>query len=88
MKLFETDGDGRAYDPAFPFRAWVIPQVPMRAFYVPARTREAAFAVVDVLANFQLFLYDNHVMPDYANATGVQYWDVDEKDWLDEDEED
>lgn len=72
---------------------WWIPQVPMKAFEYPVPTVEAGKMLLDVLAQYDSFQYENNVKPDYANAGGLvwchdegtdgEWWDL---DFNDEDE--
>ena len=68
-------------------KVWWIPQVPMKAFeyYVPdVRT---GLLLLDALALYDLFQYDNRIKPDYANVGGVAYKD-ENGEWTDVDEND
>lgn len=58
-------------------RVWWIPQVPMKAFHVPVASPEEAALLLDVLAKYDKFQFDNHIKPDYCNAGGLQVWDLD-----------
>ena len=53
-------------------RIWHIPQVPMRAFHVEVETLKEAIKILDILANYDLFQFENQVKPDYCNAQGLQ----------------
>ena len=82
---------------------WWIPQVPMKAFRVDVSSIEEGVKIIHVLADYDLFQYENNVKPDYANAGGLQMWDEDcdgegtpgwvdwcietEGDWYDDPEE-
>lgn len=59
------------------------PQIPCKAFIVEVKSLEEAKTISDVLAEYDLFQYNNRIKPDYANATVVQQWDAEENDWLD-----
>lgn len=48
-----------------------IPQVPMDAFHVEVGTPEEAKKLLHVLAQYDLFQFDNNVKPDYCNAGGL-----------------
>lgn len=61
---------------------WWIPQVPMKAFNVDVSSVSEAAKLLSVLANYDLFQYENRVKGDYANAGGLNVWDEDEQDWL------
>lgn len=66
-------------------RVWHIPQVPMKAFHVGVDTLEEAVKILDVLANYDSFQYENNVKGDYANAQGLQMFEDGEwSDWHDE----
>lgn len=62
-------------------RVWHIPQVPMKAFYVDVETPEEAIKVLDILAHYDLFQFENRVKPDYCNAQGLEEWDEQEGEW-------
>jgi len=53
-------------------RVWHIPQVPMQAFYVPVKNIEEAKKILIVLADYDIFQFENKVKPDYSNAAGLQ----------------
>jgi hypothetical protein len=73
-------------------RVWWIPQVPMKAFHVNVSSVEMGAKIIDVLAKYDLFQYENKVKPDYCNAGGLQRWCLDSdgdgnpgwEDWYDE----
>lgn len=54
------------------YRVWWIPQVPMRSFEVFVSTLTEAKLLLTVLADYDLFQFENRVKPDYCNAGGVQ----------------
>lgn len=62
-------------------RVWHIPQVPMKAFHVDVGTPEEAIKVLDILADYDLFQFENRVKPDYCNAQGLEEWDEQEGGW-------
>lgn len=62
-------------------RVWHIPQVPMKAFHVDVETPEEAIKVLDILAHYDLFQFENRVKPDYCNAQGLEVWDEQEGEW-------
>ena len=55
-------------------KVWHVPQIPMDAFTVECETLDEAWKIVNVLAQYDLFQYDNNIKPDYSNASGVVYW--------------
>lgn len=75
-------------------RVWWVPQVPMKAFYVDVETPQEAKKILDVLAHYDIFQYENNVKPDFANAGGLSVWETDGEgefdwfDWTDSDGED
>lgn len=66
------------------YRVWWIPQIPGRPFYFPVADRETGLQITYAFAQYDLFQYENHIKPDYANAGGVQVWDDEENDWIDD----
>lgn len=58
------------------------PQVPCKAFRVEVKDLEEAKKISDVLANYDLFQYQNRIKPDYANATVVEEFDEKEGEWI------
>lgn len=65
------------------FKAWYIPQIPMKAFEVERDTAAEAKAALDLITDFSIFEYDNKIKPDYADVGGVMEWDDAESDWID-----
>lgn len=66
----------------FDLRVWWIPQVPMKPFYVPVETIREAKLVLDALAKYDQFQFENNVKPDYCNAGGLEIFeDGDWEDW-------
>jgi len=67
-------------------RVWWIPQVPMKAFYAPVKSLSEAKNMLDVLAKYDIFQYENKIKPDYSNVGGLQIFDGEEWiEWEDED---
>ncbi|EHW1979648.1 TPA_asm: superinfection exclusion protein [Salmonella enterica subsp. enterica] len=56
-------------------RVWHIPQVPMKPFIVEVASVEKGVRVMDALADYDAFQYDNNIKPDYCNANGLEMWD-------------
>ncbi|MEQ9888872.1 superinfection exclusion protein [Pectobacterium zantedeschiae] len=56
-------------------RVWHIPQVPMKAFKVEVSSVEEGVRMMDALADYDAFQYENNVKPDYCNANGLQMYD-------------
>lgn len=68
-------------------KVWWIPQIPMKSFEVPVPDIQTGAWLCDVLANYDLFQYNERVKPDYSNAGGVEFIDTD-GEWTDVDYED
>lgn len=62
-------------------RVWWVPQVPMKAFIVPVVSVEEAAKLHDVLADYDLFQYENNVKPDYCNVGGLSVFE--DGEWVD-----
>jgi len=56
-------------------RVWHIPQVPMKSFVVEVNSVEEGVRMMDALAEYDMFQYENNIKPDYCNASGLQMWD-------------
>lgn len=72
------------------FRVWWIPQVPMKAFRREVDTLVEARTLINVLAEYDLFQFENNIKPDYCNAGGIEVWDPEVEEWStveDDDEE-
>jgi hypothetical protein len=73
-------------------QVWWVPQVPMKAFEVDVSSIAEAVKVMDVLADYDMFQFENKVKPDYCNAGGLRRWCADSdgegnpgwEDWYDE----
>jgi len=81
-------------DDEMKLRVWWIPQIPGKQFYVDVDTVKEGVKIMDVLAKYDSFQFDNNIKPDYANAGGLMMFDeTDDTDgadgsWVDwEDEE-
>lgn len=75
-------------------RVWWIPQIPMKAFTVEVASLVEAKLLLDTLADYDLFQYENRVKGDYANAGGLSVFDYEDEtnspdgswvDWCDDD---
>lgn len=66
-------------------RVWHKPQIPMNnSFYVYVKSVKEARLILDVLAIFDLFQFDNNIKPDYSNASGLEVCiDGEWGDWCD-----
>lgn len=74
-------------------RVWWIPQVPMKSFKVEVGTVLEGVKIMQVLADYDAFQFDNNIKPDYSNAGGLQMFDPSDDtdspegswvDWYDE----
>ena len=69
-----------------------IPQVPGKPFEVPVDSVAEGVKIMDVLAEYDKFQFENHIKPDYCNVGGLQLWEKDSDgegnpgwvDWYDE----
>jgi len=65
-------------------RVWHIPQIPMKPFYVNVKSLREAKLILDTLADYDKFQFENNVKPDYSNAAGLEVYENDEWcDWED-----
>jgi hypothetical protein len=62
-------------------RVWWIPQIPMVPFYVNVATVEEGVKIMDVLADYDLFQFENNVKPDYSNVGGLEQFAEDTNEW-------
>jgi len=71
--------------PVQKLRVWWIPQVPMKAFRYDVKTVEEAKLLIDALAKYDIFQYENNVKPDFANAGGLEMFEDGEWcEWYDD----
>ena len=70
-------------------RVWWVPQVPMKKFIVPVGTVKEAVLIMNTLADYDKFQYENNVKPDYCNVGGLEIVDADGVwvDWTHESED-
>jgi hypothetical protein len=69
------------------YRVWWIPQIPGKPFLVDVPDLKTGVLLTDVLADYDLFQYNNRIKPDYANAGGVQEFEAESGEWVDMDED-
>lgn len=67
---------------------WWIPQVPMDSFNVPVTDIEQALFVMETLAEYDRFQFENRVKGDYCNAGGLNVWDAARGEWCEWEDED
>ena len=66
-------------------RVWHIPQVPMKPFRVAVRTIREAKLILDALAFYDIFQFENYIKPDYFNASGLEVFENGEwSEWYDD----
>ena len=74
-------------------RVWWIPQVPMDPFYIDVVSVEDGVRIMDVLANYDKFQFENRIKPDYCNCGGIEVFDTEDTEdnpdgswvsWIDE----
>lgn len=71
-----------------PYRVWWKPQVPMEeSFYVEVPDGDLGRFIEQVLADYDLFQYENRIKPDYCNVGGTQIFNEETKEWEDLDED-
>jgi hypothetical protein len=64
-------------------RVWWIPQIPGKAFHYDVDTVHQGVLLMDTLAKYDLFQFQNNIKPDYCNAGGIQQWCEEDQDWED-----
>lgn len=63
-------------------KIWWIPQIPSEdSFMVPVKTPQEAQKILEVLAQYDLYQYENNIKPDYCNAGGLLVED-ESGDWV------
>lgn len=60
----------------------------MKAFHVEVSSIDEAWKILNILWNYDLFQYENNVKPDYCNMSGLEYYDEEEKDWMEWEDQD
>lgn len=70
-------------------RVWWIPQVPMKPFYVTVKTLDEAVLIVETLADYDRFQFENGVKGDYSNTGGLEVFEDGEwVEWCNSDGDD
>lgn len=64
-------------------KVWWIPQVPGKRFEQEVPDALTGKILLIALGRYDLFLLKNRHRPDFSNAGGMIYFDVQENDWLD-----
>lgn len=55
-------------------QVWWIPQVPGKAFEVDVLDVFEAAKLMNVLADYDAFQFENRIKPDYCNSGGLRRW--------------
>ena len=67
-------------------KVWWIPQIPGASFEVPVASVNEAKKILTVLADYDIFQYENRIKGDYCNAGGLVTLEGGEwVDWEDDD---
>ena len=71
-------------------RVWWIPQIPMETpFYVDVKDEFQANLMLNTLAEYDSYQFENKVKPDYSNVGGLEMFkDGEWCDWCNEDYDD
>lgn len=65
------------------FRVWHNCQIgKVNNFYTKVNSIEEAWNMINTLAQYDIFQYENRIKPDYCNSNGLEYFDEEENDWL------
>lgn len=59
-----------------------FPQIPCKSFTVEVSSLEEALKISDVLANYDLFQFDNNIKPNYCNMTTLEEFDEEVQAWI------
>lgn len=60
-------------------RVWHVPQVPGKPFHISVPSVAVAKLVTNILAEYDLFQFENNIKPDYSNASGLEVFERDGK---------
>lgn len=62
-------------------QVWWIPQVPMKPFTREVSTLREAKVLLETLADYDIFQFENNIKPDYSNAGGLSVWNESDSNW-------
>lgn len=63
-------------------RVWHVCQVgAVGKHLIKVDNIEEAWKILNVLWDYDLFQYNNHIKYDYCSASGLECWDEEENDW-------
>lgn len=57
------------------FRVWWVPQIPGKKFHVSVINIEQAKIILNTLAQYDIFQFENSIKPDYCNAGGLEVFE-------------
>lgn len=63
-------------------KIWWIPQVPMPAFRREVDNLVEAKLLLDTLATYDIFQYENHLKGNYCNVGGLEVYDTESQEWI------
>lgn len=67
-------------------RIWWIPQIPSNnPFRVNVKDLTEANKLLNTLADYDIYQFDNNIKPDYSNIGGIEFFDG--KEWVEFKEE-
>jgi len=55
-------------------QVWWMPQIPMKAFIVDVSSVSEGVKIMNVLAFYDIFQFENKIKPDYCNTGGIRRW--------------
>ena len=66
-------------------KVWWIPQVPGKPFEVAVESVREGVKLMQILADYDIFQFENRIKPDYCNVGGLMMVDTDGEwvDWYD-----
>lgn len=62
-------------------KVWWIPQVPMKAFERIVSSTYEGKVILETLADYDIFQFENNIKPDYCNAGGLCI--MEDGEWVD-----
>lgn len=65
-------------------KVWWIPQIPGKPFEVSVASVAEAQKLLDVLAQYDIFQFENKIKPDYCNAGGLVVYEIERVDGMDQ----
>lgn len=62
-------------------RVWHIPQIPGTPFTVEVSSVKEGVLLMNALAQYDIFQFENNIKPDYCNANGLEVFE--DGEWTD-----